>query len=63
MARRKPAPLPWTEDEDARLADMIQCGLCVDFYPVGLPSRPLGDMLERRLQLIDAGTVTKPAPL
>ena len=42
---------PWTEAEDAKLRDMIELGLSDDFWTVGLPSRTLREMLDRRLEL------------
>jgi hypothetical protein len=65
-SRRGPQPLerqPWTPDDDAKLIDMVRIGLCVDYYGPSFPDRRFGDILERRLELREAGIVRKPAPL
>jgi hypothetical protein len=58
--RRAPAA-PFTPAEDAELARMVACGLASDFWHLGLPDRPFGEIAERRLQLIQAGAVRRPA--
>jgi hypothetical protein len=62
MARRRhrtSAPIrharPFTPEEDRKLADMAGCGLAVEFYPTVIPDRPLGELLDRRLQLREKG--------
>lgn len=56
--RRSPAAA-FTPNEDAELCQMVRCGLSVDFYSVGLPGRPLGEILDRRLQLIQSGQLRR----
>lgn len=58
--RRRPiAASPFTQDEDHELKQMVRCGLDCDFYQVGLPHRSFGEILERRLQLIQAGELER----
>jgi hypothetical protein len=61
MRRRKhrtSAPIrharPFTAAEDRELINMARCGLAVDFYTAAI-ERPLPELLERRLQLAEAG--------
>jgi hypothetical protein len=66
MARHRPhqrrdQAAPFTPSEDAELARMVGCGLASDFWHVGLPGRRFGEIAERRLQLIEAGAVRRPA--
>lgn len=42
---------PWSEEEDARLADMVALGVTSDAWPVQLPGRTFGEVAERRLDL------------
>jgi hypothetical protein len=64
MARRstqRQAPAaPFTPAEDAELVAMVACGLASDFWHVGLPARRFGEIVERRLTLIQAGAVVRP---
>lgn len=60
-SRRRAAP--FTPAEDAELCQMVRCGLAVEFYKDQLPGRPFGEILSRRLDLIESGRVTMPAPL
>jgi hypothetical protein len=63
MARRRrhrtSAPLgiarPFTPDEDRELIALAAVGLSVDYWQRAIPERPLGELLERRLQLREAG--------
>jgi hypothetical protein len=57
--RRAPAS-PFTAAEDAELVRMVACGLASDFWHIGLPDRPFGEIADRRLQLIQAGAVARP---
>lgn len=52
--RRAPSA-PFSPDEDAKLKDMMSCGLAVDFYRLGCPDRSLGELLDRRLVLRETG--------
>ncbi len=52
----KPDGGPFSRDEDAQLIDMIICGLDSHFWQTAIPRR-FGELLKRRCQLIDAGTV------
>ena len=61
--RKRPPPAPWTAEEDAELANMITCGLCAYFYQVGLPHRPFGEILQRRLDLVHSGQVQRARPI
>lgn len=56
--RRRQYPKAWTPEEDKALADMIRCGLSVDYY--ALPGRSFGEILDRRLELVEAGAVAHP---
>lgn len=60
MQRRATAPAaPFTPAEDAELANMVRCGLDCTYYKLGLPDRPFGQILDRRLQLIQAGRLER----
>lgn len=69
MRRRKPSWMqphaaqmpaaPFNADEDAELTNMVTCGLACEYYRIGLPHRPFGQILERRLQLIQAGALQR----
>lgn len=65
MSRRatRRAPAPWTPEEEAKLCQMVSCGLCVDHYARELPTRRFGEILERRLELVEAGRVSHPRAL
>lgn len=58
---------PWTPTEDAALTSIATMGLCTTFsseaYRNALPDRRYGEVLERRLELVEAGSLTLPAPL
>jgi len=60
--RRQPRPLPapWSPDEDAKLADMVNLGVTTEAWPVQFPARRFGEVLERRLELIEAGRCQHP---
>lgn len=49
--RRRPAPRPWTAEEDARLREIMAIGLCNEFWSTALPDRSFGEIVERRLDL------------
>jgi hypothetical protein len=57
--RKRPPPPPWSPEEEAELAAMVRCGLSVDHYQTKLPGRMMGDILARRLELIEAGQVQR----
>ena len=58
--RRARTPLrPFTIEEDAELKQMVRIGLCCDYYKLGLPSRSYGEILERRLQLVETGELQR----
>lgn len=59
----RPKAEPFTAEEDAELCNMVRCGLDCVFWQAGLPHRPLGQMLHRRLQLIQAGELTRARPI
>lgn len=62
--RRRSAPLaPFTAQEDAELAQMVRCGLSCDYYRSHLPGRTFGEILDRRLQLIQSGQLQRAAPI
>jgi hypothetical protein len=46
---------PFTPDEDKELVAAARCGLAVEFYSAAIPGRTTGELLERRLQLREAG--------
>jgi hypothetical protein len=52
---------PWTEDEDAELINAVSCGVSLDYVTIG--ERTLPEILERRLELVEAGRVQHPKPL
>lgn len=56
--QRQPARA-FTVDEDRELCAMVRCGLAVEHYALGLPERSFGELLERRLQLIEAGELQR----
>jgi|TARA_Y100000815_G_scaffold141107_1_gene127664 hypothetical protein len=58
--RRAKAPAAaFTLEEDAELKDMVRIGLDCNYYQVGLPDRGFGEILERRLQLIENGQLQR----
>lgn len=58
--RRPDGPAqPWTPDEEAILCDMVRCGLSCDYYKENLPGRRFGEILNRRLSLIERGDVQR----
>jgi hypothetical protein len=54
---------PFSAEEDRELVSMARCGLAVEFYSAALPARPLGELLERRLQLKEKGELELAPPL
>jgi hypothetical protein len=38
---------------------MVRCGLSSEHYQLGLPHRHFGEILDRRLELIEAGQVQR----
>lgn len=58
--KARPAPSPWTPDEEAELANMCRCGLSVDYYKTALPRHDFGTILEKRLTMREAGMITYP---
>ena len=57
--RARPPAAPFTLDEDAELKQMVRIGLSCDYYRIGLPDRGFGEILERRLQLIETGQLQR----
>ncbi len=53
--RKRPPRRPWSPDEDDALADMLSCGLAVEFWQHELPERDFGDILQRKLELVTTG--------
>lgn len=53
----------WTAAEDARLADMIGCGLDAGFWFDQLPGRRPIHVFERRDQLLAGGHARRPRRL
>lgn len=54
MKRRRkarPQSRPWSPEEGAQLAEVNAIGLRVEYWPLALPDRKLGEMLNRRLEL------------
>lgn len=49
--RARPEPPPWTEEEDAKLREVNEIGLRVEYWRLALPERRESDMLRRRLDL------------
>jgi hypothetical protein len=56
-------PPPFSAEEDAEIVRMTECGLSSEHWPVALPGRTVGQILARRLELIDAGACPRPKPL
>ena len=50
---------PFTQDEDRELCTMVRCGLSSEFYQQALPHRHFGEILDRRLQLIETGQLQR----
>lgn len=46
---------PFTQDEDRELCTMVRCGLASEYWQQSLPHRHFGELLDRRLELIEAG--------
>lgn len=61
--RDKRTPEPWTEAEDERVIDIANCGVALCFAMDFLPDRTFGEIVERRLQLREAGRAGFPTPL
>lgn len=61
--QQRPQGEAWSPEEDNELCAMIGCGLSVDYYPDALPGRAFGDILDRRMTLIDAGRAHRPAAI
>jgi len=55
--RRRPGPRPWTDEEDAEIINATGCGLSVDYLHI--EGRTFGELMERRLELIEAGRVQR----
>lgn len=49
--RRQPESLPWTEDEDAKLREVNEIGLRIEYWHFALPNRRESEMLLRRYNL------------
>ena len=64
MARRnmrKADPRPvWTADDDARLIEASEAGLCTTHWDAIFPERRFGDIAERRMELVDEGRIRLP---
>lgn len=56
-AREEALRGPWTADEDAALIAATSCGLSVDHLKI--EGRSFGEVMARRLELIEAGTVKR----
>ncbi|WP_225205073.1 hypothetical protein [Novosphingobium huizhouense] len=68
IPRRKPAwsrPLavPFTPQEDEALCQMVRVGLSCDYWQAQLPGRTFGELLERRMDLIDRGVLRSARPI
>ncbi len=59
MRKVDPRP-PWSDEEDQRLIDMAQAGLCGTQWVAIFPDRKWGDLAERRMELVDAGKIKLP---
>ena len=57
--RARTQAAPFTLEEDAELKQMVRIGLSCDYYKLGLPDRGYGEILERRLQLIETGQLQR----
>lgn len=55
MRRRRrhagPPPRPWTPEEDAKLREINELGLCHEWWHFAIPNRGLHEMFDRRLEL------------
>lgn len=58
---REPARpiVPFTDEEDAKVVEITRIGLSSSLWHHALPGRPLGDILERRMQLQEQGLCPK----
>jgi hypothetical protein len=54
---------PFTEAEDKELKALATVGLSVDYWKAAIPDRQLGELLERRLQLREAGELELARPI
>lgn len=54
---------PFTEAEDRELIAIARCGLAIEFWKGAIPERPIGELLERRLQLREAGELELARPI
>ncbi|KPL67382.1 hypothetical protein SZ64_04245 [Erythrobacter sp. SG61-1L] len=52
---RRPAPAPWTPEEDDKIREITRIGLGSHFYESALPGRSFSEIIERRLQLAERG--------
>lgn len=50
---------PFTPDEDQELCQMVRCGLASEYYQTVLPHRHFGEILDRRLHLIETGKLSR----
>lgn len=69
MARPNPAwakrapDLPWDDHSDQRLIEAVEVGAMVECLPDVFEGHRLGDILQRRLELIKAGRVRMADPI
>lgn len=49
--RRRPPAQPWMPDEDAKLREVNEIGLRVEYWQLALPHRRESEMLDRRYVL------------
>ena len=52
---RRPTPKPFTAAEDEEIVRFTTAGLASEFWHVALPNRSTAEILNRRLELIEAG--------
>lgn len=55
----RPTGRPFTPAEDQELCAMVRCGLASEYYQDVIPNRPFGEILTRRLELIEAGQLAR----
>lgn len=49
--KKRPPTQPWTPAEDAKLREVNEIGLRVEYWQLALPERRESEMLARRLDL------------
>jgi len=49
--RARPPSRPWTPEEDAKLREINEIGLSVDWWDLAIPDRGVHEMIDRRLEL------------